>query len=329
MDSSTIGEGWTPVRRLNLNLLYPLDAILNAPSLTEAGRRVSLSQPAMSHALRRLRAHFNDELVEHVGGVQVLTVLGSALRPEIRRLMGELEGAFNFSLDFDPSTSDRSITIAASETIEYLFLARLLRSVSVEAPNLSLSVVPLDISIPERSLEMGADVLVLPIFAAKASLEVKPLLEETLACMVRADHPALDGNGSISPANYAAARHILALSDKTVAVPSDPLGENMLAGRRIGMRVTSQAAIPWFLLESDLIATGSSWLFQAYASMMPLAVSAAPFAAKRVPIVLQWAASRRHDPMLAWFIERLGEAAAPYAPVMPPMNTFDLPVAKL
>ncbi|MBA4750659.1 MAG: LysR family transcriptional regulator [Sphingopyxis sp.] len=317
MVSTANEEKWSPVRRLNLNLLYPLDAILNAPSLTEAGRRVCLSQSAMSHALRRLRAHFNDELVEHASGVQVLTTLGSALRPEIRRLMGELEGAFNFSLDFDPSNSTRSITIAASEAIEFLLLTRFQRRVSLEAPGLSLSILPLDILAPERSLEMGADVLLLPAFAAKASLETKPLLVETLACMVRADHPALDKNGSISPATYAAADHIVALSDQTAAVPSDPGGENMLAARNIGMRVTSQAAIPWFILESDLIATGSSWLFQAYASMMPLAVSAAPFAAQRVPIVLQWSASRRHDPMLAWLTELLEEAAAPYAPVIP------------
>ncbi|MGH1559676.1 helix-turn-helix domain-containing protein [Caulobacter segnis] len=50
-----------------MNLLYPLDAILRARSLTEAGREVRLSQPAMSHALRRLREHFADDLVVHLG----------------------------------------------------------------------------------------------------------------------------------------------------------------------------------------------------------------------------------------------------------------------
>ncbi|WP_447406308.1 helix-turn-helix domain-containing protein, partial [Clostridium perfringens] len=64
-----------PVHRLNLNLLYPLDAILHAPTLTEAGRRVRLSQSAMSHALRRLREHFGDDIVTHAGGDQQLTPL--------------------------------------------------------------------------------------------------------------------------------------------------------------------------------------------------------------------------------------------------------------
>ncbi|MDC9031774.1 LysR family transcriptional regulator, partial [Pseudomonas aeruginosa] len=51
------------MHRLNLNLLYPLHAILHAATLTEAGRRVRLSQSAMSHALRRLREHYRDDLV--------------------------------------------------------------------------------------------------------------------------------------------------------------------------------------------------------------------------------------------------------------------------
>ncbi|MEJ8630431.1 LysR family transcriptional regulator [Sphingomonas sp. I4] len=91
-----------PVHRFNLNLLYPLDAILHAPTLTEAGRRVRLSQSAMSHALRRLREHFADDLITYLNGEKQLTPLGVALRDEVRRVMREVDGTFNFSLVFDP-----------------------------------------------------------------------------------------------------------------------------------------------------------------------------------------------------------------------------------
>jgi DNA-binding transcriptional LysR family regulator len=87
-----------PVHRLNFNLLYPLDAILHAPTLTEAGRRVRLSQSAMSHALGRLRVHLGDDLVVRVGGDQQLTPLGMALRAEVRRVLRDVDGTLDLGL---------------------------------------------------------------------------------------------------------------------------------------------------------------------------------------------------------------------------------------
>jgi LysR family transcriptional regulator, nod-box dependent transcriptional activator len=298
-------EEWAPVRRLNLNLLYPLDAILNAPSLTEAGRRVYLSQSAMSHALRRLREHFKDELVNYTSGRQNLTPLGDALRPEIRRVMREVEHAFDFSLEFDPSTSTREVVIAASETVEHTFLATLLRKLTSEAPDVVLNMLPLNLTAPDSALARGADIIILPDFASNPRYEKRLLFYETLACMVRADHPILGPDGAIHPDDYAAGRHIAALADNTIAAPADAEGEALLASRRISVRTSLQAAVPSFVLQSDLIATGSSSLFQSYGAMMPLMVTSAPFRAQEVPIVFQWSPHRRNDPMMRWLIARL------------------------
>jgi DNA-binding transcriptional LysR family regulator len=308
MKEASETEEWGPVRRLNLNLLYPLDSILNAPSLTEAGRRVHLSQSAMSHALRRLREHFNDELVSYSGGRQSVTTLGEALRPEIRRVMREVEHAFDFALDFDPLTTSREIGIAASETIEHTFLVRLLRGLNVEAPDLVLNMLPLNLSAPEQALANGADIIILPDFAASPRLEKRALFDESLSCMVRAGHPILGLNGSINAADYAAGKHIAALADTTISSPADATGEALLASRRIAVRTSLQAAVPNFVLQSDLIATGSSSLFQSYAALMPLVVTSTPFGSKTVPIVFQWAPHRRNDPMLRWLIGRVDHA---------------------
>jgi DNA-binding transcriptional LysR family regulator len=115
-------------------MLYPLDAILHASTLTEAGRRVRLSQSAMSHALRRLREHFGDDLVTHAGGEQHLTALGLALRGEVRRVLLDVDGTFNFALSFDPLTSTDTITVAATESFEQMVLGPVLRNLSAAAP---------------------------------------------------------------------------------------------------------------------------------------------------------------------------------------------------
>lgn len=298
-----------PMRRLNLNLLYPLHAILHAPTLTEAGRRVRLSQSAMSHALRRLRDHFGDDLVTHSGGDQHLTPLGMALRAEVRRVMQEVEGTFNYVLDFDPLTATHTITIAAPEAIEQMLLGPVTRGLSTDAPGLSVRMITLDMEVPQRSLDQGADLLLLPEESAIDRLETLPILTDHASCMVWNGHTELGDCHKISEEQYRAARHIVTRGEVTSFLAIDDLGYRMLNARRIGVRTTSQATLPAIIIDSDLVATGSVWLFQHYASIMPLQVITAPFLTKETVFVAQWESHRRRDPMLAWFVKRLEEQA--------------------
>lgn len=301
-----------PMHRLNLNLLYPLHAILHAPTLTEAGRRVRLSQPAMSHALRRLRDHFGDDLVTHSGGDQHLTPLGMALRAEVRRVMQEVEGTFNYALDFDPLTAVQTITIAAPESIEQMLLGPVLRGLSIDAPGVSVKIQSLDVGVPQHSLDEGADLLLLPEESAIERLETLPILTDHASCMVWSDHPELRDCYEISEAQYRAARHIVPHGEARALLAIDDEGDNMLRARRVGVRTTSQATLPAIMIGSDLVATGSAWLFQYYASIMPLKVVAAPFLARETVFVAQQASHRRRDPMLAWFIKRIEEHTSRY-----------------
>lgn len=304
-----------PLRKLNLNLLYPLDAILRARSLTEAGREVRLSQPAMSHALRRLREHFADDLVVHLGAEQQLTPLALALRPEVQRVMREVEAAFSFSLAFDPLTSTGAINVATSEAIEQMLLGEVLRNLSTTAPGLTVSILPLDIMRPQRALDDGADLLLLPGERALDRLETLPILTDQASCMIWIGHPTLGDCDDLTEDQYRAARHIVARGELTESFPLDADGAEMLRARRIGIQTSSQATLPAVVIGSDLVATGSMWLFQYYASMMPLKVVTAPFARRRNPIVAQWPKHRR-DPMLAWFIDQVRKRRQQYPRVL-------------
>lgn len=303
-----------PMHRLNLNLLYPLHAILHAPTLTEAGRRVRLSQSAMSHALRRLRDHFSDDLVTHSGGDQHLTPLGMALRAEVRRVMQEVEGTFNYALDFDPLTATQTITIATPEAIEQMLLGPVLRGLSTDAPTLSVRMIPLDVDAPQRALDQGADLLLLSEGSAVDRLETLPILNDHASCMVWSGHPDFGCSQEISEEQYRAARHIAPQGGVGALLAGDDRGEHMLKARKIWVRTTSQATLPAIVIGSDLVATGSAWLFQYYASIMPLNVIPAPFPTKETIFVAQWANHRRRDPMLAWFVKRIQEQAGRLLP---------------
>src|SRR5690349_20578453 len=100
-------------RRLDLNLLVALDALLTEQNVTRAGERVFLSQPAMSAALARLRTHFKDELIRPVGRKTVLTPLAESLRRPVREVLNLSGAILDSSLDFDPQTSDRWFSLVA------------------------------------------------------------------------------------------------------------------------------------------------------------------------------------------------------------------------
>lgn len=298
-----------PVHRLNLNLLYPLEAILHAPTLTEAGRRVRLSQSAMSHALRRLREHFSDDLVTYLNGDKQLTPLGIALRDETRRVMREVDATFNFSLVFDPLTCPGTITVAAPDAIEQILLGTVQRLLVEAAPKLTVNVIALDASDPRRALDQGADLLVLPNDAALPELEQIPIIEDYMSCMVWTGHSRLHDRYEIDEDTYRTACHVTARDERLSMFGGDPRATELLRARRIVMRTTSQAALPGIVVGGDLIATGSVWLFQYYASILPVKVVSAPFERQVTTIVAQCAAHKRRDPMLGWFVRQIEDYA--------------------
>jgi DNA-binding transcriptional LysR family regulator len=300
-----MSDNAAPIHRLNLNLLYPLEAILNAPTLTEAGRSVRLSQSAMSHALRRLREHFADDLVTFLNGEKQLTPLGLALREEARRVMREVDGTFNFSLVFDPLHSPGTIMVAAPDAIEQILLGTMQRLLVDAAPHLTLNVIPLDARDPRRALDQGADLLVLPIDVALPELEQVPIVEDSLSCMIWTGHSVLHDRYEIDEDLYRAARHVTARDERLSVFASDPHALQLLGARQIVMRTTSQAALPAIVIGSDLIATGSVWLFQYYASILPVKLVTAPFKRPAITIVAQCAAHKRRDPMVNWFVGQI------------------------
>lgn len=124
--------------RLDLNLVLALDALLEERNVTRAGRRIGLSQPAMSAALARLRRHFGDELLSRTGNAYELTPLGAALRDRTAAACELLERVFASQAEFDPATEEHEFTLLGSDYAVAVFGAELARAVHEEAPGVRL-----------------------------------------------------------------------------------------------------------------------------------------------------------------------------------------------
>lgn len=122
---------------VDLNLLVPLLALLEERSVTHAAQRVGLSQPAMSHALRRLRRLLDDELLVRHGGAMILT-------PRAEEMLAPVRGAVERSaaiLDprpFDPASDRRQVTIALTTSAAVVYGPLLIAAFERRAPNVVL-----------------------------------------------------------------------------------------------------------------------------------------------------------------------------------------------
>lgn len=132
------------LKRFDLNLLVPLDALLNEKNVTRAAERVCLSQPAMSAVLQKLRLHFSDPLLVRVGRTFQLTPKGQSLIDPVRDLLLRIEATLATEPAFDPTSARQSFTLVlASPTLVFL-APRLLERLTREAPGVRCNFEALD-----------------------------------------------------------------------------------------------------------------------------------------------------------------------------------------
>jgi DNA-binding transcriptional LysR family regulator len=129
------------LRGLDLNLLVPLQALLEERSVTRAAMRVHLSQPAMSRAFERLREAFSDDLLIRSGKKYALTPRAAALLEELTLLLPKVESLWQKKL-FSPASATGCLKLAMTDQMTILLLPELVATLSREAPNVDVQLVP-------------------------------------------------------------------------------------------------------------------------------------------------------------------------------------------
>lgn len=119
---------------MDYNLLRPLRALLEERSVTRAAERLHLSQPSMSGALAKLRAHYDDELLVRRGNHHELTPLAERLLAVLPTVLAEVDHVFRLQSGFDPRTSTRTFILAGVDAVIARIAPPLLRIGAAEAP---------------------------------------------------------------------------------------------------------------------------------------------------------------------------------------------------
>jgi len=129
-------------RTLDLNLLVVFDAVAQARSATCAAARLNMTQPAISHALARLRGALRDELFIRTPDGMEPTLYAERLAGPIRAALEGLGAALDGAAAFDPATAGRGFTIALDNRAELVLAAPVAAAVAAEAPGVSLDLRP-------------------------------------------------------------------------------------------------------------------------------------------------------------------------------------------
>lgn len=175
---------------VDLNLLKTFLAIWELRSLTAAADRLHLSQPAVSHALRRLREIFDDPLFVRTPTAMVPTDAAMRLHGPIEEAMALIHSALQKHAHFDAATATRTFRLVMSDMSESYLLPSLMETLAHSAPNIGIDVqqMPVDALMSAmRSGDVDMALGYLPGLGEECARET--LLEDEFICMLRAGHP--------------------------------------------------------------------------------------------------------------------------------------------
>jgi DNA-binding transcriptional LysR family regulator len=172
----------------DLNLLTIFDTLYDLRSVTQTARRLNLTQSAVSHALRRLRAMVGDPLFARTAGALQPTARARAMAPTVREGLARLREAMS-PVEFAPDRSQRTFTVAASSYFCALLIPRLIAVARARAPGITIRTVPIGSDLLTR-LDAGAIDLALGAFTRlPSSFLVEPLFREELVWIASDDNP--------------------------------------------------------------------------------------------------------------------------------------------
>jgi DNA-binding transcriptional LysR family regulator len=178
---------------IDLNLLVVFDAIMRDRSVTRAGQRLGLSQPAISHALTRLRHMLKDELFVRSPSGMAPTPRAEELATPIRIALDGLQQSLE-PVQFEPSKATTTFRIAVDNYAAIVLVAPIAAHIAKIAPGVTLDFRPSGtlnvLELLDRS-ELHLAISPSPVQGERFSR--RRLLQDQFVVVHRKGHPAATG----------------------------------------------------------------------------------------------------------------------------------------
>lgn len=290
---------WGAMRydQLDLNLLVALDALLELRSVSASAIRLNLSQPAMSGALQRLRAYFDDPLLLQSGRRLLLTPKSEQLVAPVRRALLQIRLEITRPSGFDPATATRRFAIVASDYAITLLVADLMSDVSRLAPNVSFEIVPPDDHAVERLERAEVDLFFTVNHISIAGHPLQELWQddEVVISWSESAHDKVDEE------DFFNAGHAVAFfgPGRGLGLTERLLGERAL-DRRVEVLLPNFNGLPQAVVGTQRLASMHRKFAEHFAQFYPIKLHAYPFSIPPFVEVMQWHKARETDQGVVW-----------------------------
>ena len=297
------------LREIDLNLLLVFNQLLLDRSVSASAEKLGVTQPAVSNALKRLRAVLQDDLFLRTSRGMEPTPYALHLAEPVAYALNALQAAFARRDSFDPVTSTRRFQLAMTDIGEMYFMPPLMQALSERAPQVSISTQRPNSGNLREQMESGEVDLALGLLPdLKAGFFQRRLFRHKYVCVFRQGHPK--ARSPMSLKQFRELSHVGVVAANTGHGEIDGLLERAGIARKVRLTVPHFIAVGHILQSTDLIATLPERFAERCRQPFGLVTSPHPAKLPEIAINLFWHARYHRDPGNVWLRQLLVELFA-------------------
>jgi DNA-binding transcriptional LysR family regulator len=292
---------------VDLNLLVVFEALMQERNVTRAANNLAMSQPALSHALKRLRHMLRDELFIRSPKGMIPTPRAEQLALPVRRALDELRHSLEPSL-FEPSTASRHFQIAVDNYAAIVLAPSVAARITKTAPGVTLEFRPSGtLNIPDLLDRGQLDLALGPPAHEGERFSQRPLLEDIFVALLRRNHP-VTAAPKLTIETFAALPHLeISSSAYDRNFVDEALSRKKLT-RRIAMRAPFLSVVR-ILAKSDAVAVLSVRVARELMGYRPLVMQELPFPSPTLETAMTWPRWLENQPAHRWLRDNVQAAA--------------------
>jgi len=287
------------LNELDLNLLLTFNEIMKVRNVSRAAENLSLSQPAASHALNRLRTLLGDELFQRTSTGMEPTPFAEQLAEPVAYALASLREAINQRQQFDSRKANRSFTIATTDFGEAYLLSRMLDTLHREAPGICIRSVRYSPDTLKARMESGEIDLAIGLLPnLEAGYYQRRLFEHDYVCLFRRTHPLAAQH--LDMERFLQAEHLVVESPDPGHYLVEAILRKQSVQRHVKAVVSHFGSVPYILRASDLIATVPRIIALAHQNLFELDFQPHPVDLPKFSVNVFWHARYNKDGGNQW-----------------------------
>lgn len=306
------------IRNLDLNLLRVFDAVYAARNISRAAEHLGLSQPATSHALRRLREHIRDPLFVRSGGGLEATTRAEQLIGPVREALDAIRAAVE-GVSFDPASLRRKFRIVMHDPLEPVLIPGLIERLMREAPGTSLELLPIYGTDALDDLINRRIDLAFPLYVAEQpQIRSAQFGDLQFVAVARRGHPQV--GAAMDRATFNRLGQVVLVSSLRAKSALEEYLVSQGCHRRNVVEVSKLWSALTLVASSDLIATVPKLMAEAMQDKLGLDIFPVPYDMPRFYVSMSWHTADESDPGHAWLRKIVGETLAARMPSQAPAD---------